>query len=84
MFLFVYYTILLFITRKLTPLASNRLISTAIWAPKGSSLAYVLNNDIYYHKLNDEKVETRRLTFDGKAQDIYNGVPDWVYEGNTF
>ncbi|XP_011501631.1 PREDICTED: venom dipeptidyl peptidase 4 [Ceratosolen solmsi marchali] len=67
-------------TESIVAVADGQLLSTAIWAPKGSALVYVLNNDIYYHQLIGEAVETRRLTFDGKHQEIYNGVPDWVYE----
>jgi dipeptidyl-peptidase-4 len=65
-------------------LADGQLLSMALWAPKGSALVYVLDNDIYYHQLTGESVETRRLTFDGRAQAVYNGVPDWVYEGQIF
>ncbi|XP_014238401.1 venom dipeptidyl peptidase 4 isoform X1 [Trichogramma pretiosum] len=64
------------------PLANGQLLSTAIWAPVGSSLAYVLKNDIYYQRIS--KWETRRVTFDGQLQEIYNGVPDWVYEEEVF
>lgn len=31
---------------------------------------------------NHEKTIVRRLTKSGKSDIIYNGVPDWVYEGN--
>lgn len=70
-----------FDVRTLAALADGQLLSTAFWAPEGDALVYVLKNDIYYHRLNGNSMETRRVTFDGKPQTIYNGVPDWVYEG---
>lgn len=35
-----------------------------------------MDNDLYVTDLETE----RRITFDGSAT-IFNGVPDWVYEG---
>ncbi|KAI8583529.1 hypothetical protein K450DRAFT_221602 [Umbelopsis ramanniana AG] len=73
------------IERTLTPLndASNideePQISYAVWSPKGHSVAYVMNNDLYVTDL----VKHTRITFDGTAT-IFNGVPDWVYEEEVF
>jgi Tol biopolymer transport system component len=39
-----------------------------------------MNNDIYVANL-DKNTHTR-VTFDGSAT-IFNGVPDWVYEGKA-
>uniref|UniRef100_A0A6I8QKT8 Dipeptidyl-peptidase 4 n=1 Tax=Xenopus tropicalis TaxID=8364 RepID=A0A6I8QKT8_XENTR len=48
------------------------------WAPKGHKLVYVLDNNIY---LVYEPGQTAiALTSDGKENEIYNGIPDWVYE----
>ncbi|XP_041431397.1 fibroblast activation protein alpha L homeolog isoform X1 [Xenopus laevis] len=48
------------------------------WAPKGHKLVYVLDNNIY---LVYEPGQTAvALTNDGKENEIYNGIPDWVYE----
>ncbi|KAJ8683545.1 hypothetical protein QAD02_019337 [Eretmocerus hayati] len=57
-------------------LADDQILSTIFWAPVGSALLYVLNNDIYYHQLDNESRKTRRLTFDGKHGAIYNGIID--------
>lgn len=35
-----------------------------------------MENDLYVSDL----VESTRVTFDGSAT-VFNGVPDWVYEG---
>ena len=39
-------------------------------------------NNIYY--LPDVEVdEYIEITSDGEIDQIYNGIPDWLYEGNT-
>lgn len=43
---------------------------------------YVKDNDVYY--LSDVTAEPLRLTSTGVEGVIFNGVPDWVYEGNFF
>nr|XP_039258021.1 dipeptidyl peptidase 4-like [Styela clava] len=48
------------------------------WSPVGSSLVWVRENDIYYRKTPQTAAD--RLTSDGRQNDIYNGIPDWVYE----
>lgn len=48
------------------------------WSPFGHSLAYVYNNDIYLkHDLRKPAVQ---ITTTGKFNEIFNGIPDWVYE----
>lgn len=49
------------------------------WGPTGSGLAYVYNNNIYYKE--NALADAIQITTDG-SQTIYNGVCDWVYEGN--
>ncbi|XP_069472426.1 dipeptidyl peptidase 4 isoform X2 [Ambystoma mexicanum] len=52
------------------------------WSPVGHKLAYVFENDIYIkEKPSDQLV---RITFNGKENKIFNGVPDWVYEEEMF
>lgn len=46
----------------------------------GSSLVLVYNNDIYYTQEAHFK-EIVRLSHDGIPGTIFNGVPDWLYEG---
>uniref|UniRef100_A0A5F9D2L1 Dipeptidyl peptidase 4 n=1 Tax=Oryctolagus cuniculus TaxID=9986 RepID=A0A5F9D2L1_RABIT len=52
------------------------------WAPEGHRLAYVWNNDIYV-KL-EPNLPSQRITWTGKADVIYNGITDWVYEEEVF
>ena len=40
----------------------------------------VKDNDIYYKSSLDASPD--RLTDDGIKGSIYNGIPDWVYEGD--
>jgi hypothetical protein len=52
------------------------------WAPTGNGYAYVYQSNIYYK----ESVESKNvfpITSDGVPHVVFNGVPDWVYEGNS-
>nr|XP_033800438.1 prolyl endopeptidase FAP [Geotrypetes seraphini] len=48
------------------------------WSPVGHKLVYVLGNNIYL-KYEPTKPATQ-ITTNGKDNEIYNGIPDWVYE----
>jgi dipeptidyl-peptidase-4 len=50
-------------------------IQYAAWSPKGNTIAFVRGNDLYIW-MNGT---VTRVTSDG-GPDIFNGVPDWVYE----
>ncbi len=50
----------------------------AAFSPDGSKVAFVKDNDLYYHNLSDKK--TTAITNDGKWNHIINGNCDWVYE----
>ncbi|PWN38808.1 hypothetical protein IE81DRAFT_354572, partial [Ceraceosorus guamensis] len=54
--------------------------SAASWAPKGNFLAYVQDNDLYTQEPGGQP---HRITKDG-TRDIFNAVPDWVYEEEVF
>lgn len=51
-------------------------IQYAKLAPNGRSIAFVRNNDLY---LRDSAAKIHRITTNG-GPDMFNGVPDWVYE----
>ncbi|KAG8332100.1 Inactive dipeptidyl peptidase 10 [Homalodisca vitripennis] len=60
-------------------LAEGRRIQLIAWAPFGSGLVFVAENDIYYQSEEDRLLNTtHRITTSNK--DIFNGVADWVYE----
>uniref|UniRef100_A0A8C5R4I7 Fibroblast activation protein alpha n=1 Tax=Leptobrachium leishanense TaxID=445787 RepID=A0A8C5R4I7_9ANUR len=48
------------------------------WSPAGHKLLYVFDNDIYLKNEPDDP--PIRLSNSGKMNQIYNGIPDWVYE----
>ncbi|XP_046675518.1 venom dipeptidyl peptidase 4-like isoform X2 [Homalodisca vitripennis] len=73
------YTIINLETEEQYVLAEGRRIQLIAWAPVGSGLVFVAENDIYYQSEEDRLVNTtHRITTSNK--DIFNGVADWVYE----
>ena len=54
------------------------------WSPQGDSYAYVYRCNIYY-KPSVKSSKVYPITIDGTdimaGGPIYNGIPDWVYEG---
>ena len=55
-------------------------LQLATWAPRGNALVYVYQNNIYYRPEAEVAVDYQ-ITDTGVFGTIYNGVPDWVYEG---
>ncbi|CAI6356937.1 unnamed protein product [Macrosiphum euphorbiae] len=53
------------------------------WSPVGHSLAIVDHNNIYYIQDVNNLTSTVQLTFTGGSE-LYNGIPDWVYEEEIF
>jgi dipeptidyl-peptidase 4 len=65
-------------TKTLTPLSENGPQQVATFSPDGERVAFVRNNNIYIKTL---KFNTEfQATTDGKANEILNGIPDWVQE----
>jgi dipeptidyl-peptidase-4 len=62
--------------------AGGALLQLVRLAPLGNALAYVLDNDIFYRPSSYGGTEEKRITFNGNPGVVYNGVPDWVYEGD--
>ncbi|CUS10766.1 unnamed protein product [Tuber aestivum] len=50
-------------------------VQYAAWSPQGDVIAYVRGNDLFIWKDG----VSARVTTDG-AENVLNGVPDWVYE----
>ncbi|XP_060113249.1 prolyl endopeptidase FAP isoform X2 [Heteronotia binoei] len=48
------------------------------WSPTGHKLAYVYQNNIYLKQ--DPRDPPIQITTNGKQNEIFNGIPDWVYE----
>lgn len=49
------------------------------FSPDGTMIAFARNNDLFLVKLLFDNAESR-VTTDGSAGKIINGIPDWVYE----
>lgn len=60
-------------------LAEN--VALAVWSPNSVDVAYVQNNDIYVYSTKTD--ETIIVTDDGN-ENVFNGIPDWVYEEEVF
>ncbi|XP_054274362.1 inactive dipeptidyl peptidase 10-like isoform X2 [Macrosteles quadrilineatus] len=52
-------------------------LQLVVWAPRGSALAFVHQNDLYYKP--KAKGQVFRLTTSGSPS-VTNGLPDWVYQ----
>lgn len=55
-----------------------RPIQYICWSPIGSKLAYVYQNNIYLKQRPENP--PFQITYNGKENKIFNGIPDWVYE----
>ncbi|MBN1820958.1 MAG: DPP IV N-terminal domain-containing protein, partial [Prolixibacteraceae bacterium] len=66
------------ILEELNPLSEKGAQQAAIFSPDGEKVAFVRDNNIF---IKNMKFGTEhQVTFDGKKNEIINGVPDWVYE----
>lgn len=68
-------------SKKLVPLVEDQVgdIQYAGWNNAGDSIAFVRENDLYMWTNGT----VTRVTKDG-GPDVFNGVPDWVYEEGEF
>ncbi len=64
-------------TKKLDLIAEYN-IQNPTFSPDGKNVAFVYENNIYIKSL--EAAKTTQITFDGKKNEIINGLTDWVYE----
>jgi dipeptidyl aminopeptidase B len=56
-------------------------IQLASWSPKGDVVVFTRDNDMFLRRLDEKKVMS--VTNDG-GPELFNGVPDWVYEEEVF
>lgn len=59
-------------------------VQLATFDTTGHGFAYVYENNIYYLADFLDTSSPVKVTTDGVAEVIYNGVPDWVYEEEVF
>ena len=57
-------------------------VQATTMAPDGRQLAFVRDGNLFYTRVMSAGIDLaeRQVTFDGKAGEVINGVPDWVYE----
>jgi len=76
------YKILDLSTNALTDFPNGTLAGQALdyaqWAPSSLALSFVYMNNLYYQ--SDPNSDPVQVTFDGKAEDVFNGISDWLYE----
>ncbi len=56
-------------------------IQLAQWNPAGDGVAFTRDNNLYLRKVSSDHVT--QITKDGGSE-VFNGVPDWVYEEEVF
>ena len=57
---------------------SDDLVQEPTFSPDASKIAYGFENNLYVKDLKSGTVT--QITFDGKKNEIINGITDWVYE----
>lgn len=80
----LYYFLTIVVYRSYVEIAEGENLPLAIWGPVGNGIVFVLNNNVYYREISGRNVTERQLTYDGIDGVLYNGVPDWVYEGASY
>ncbi|KAM8871565.1 dipeptidyl peptidase 4-like isoform 1-T1 [Synchiropus picturatus] len=71
------------LSKKYLPLADNpHQVQYFSWAPTGNRLAFVWKNNVYVKSSPESPAQ--QVTFDGRENQILNGIPDWVYEEEMF
>lgn len=66
----------------LIPGDPSRRVALAVWAPNSNAIAFVVDNNIGIRNIADN-TRTIPVTTDG-SKDLFNGIPDWVYEEEVF
>lgn len=70
------HTLILF--RTITNIGGGELLNLCVLSPNGYPVAFVKENNVFVQTITGDEVQ---LTNDGINGVVYNGVPDWVYEG---
>lgn len=66
------------VTEEFGPLSQKGAQQVATFSPDGDRVAFVRENNIFIKNLKFGSES--QVTFDGKKNEIINGIPDWVYE----
>lgn len=63
-----------------SPKISQTLLQLAHWCGNTTTLVFVSDNDIYL-RYSPMSTTDHRVTYTGQQSMIYNGIPDWLYQG---
>ncbi|KAK7113666.1 dipeptidyl peptidase 4-like isoform X2 [Littorina saxatilis] len=63
---------------KVKGIGKDTMLQYVGWSTTGNAMVLVEGNNLYYRDTMNSKLDT--LTSSGKHEEIYNGIPDWVYE----
>lgn len=68
---------------RLQPTTSNPqlYLRYATWNKVSNNIFYVYENNIYYRSTPNVETSDFRVTTTGEREAVFNGIPDWVYEG---
>ncbi|XP_061776321.1 dipeptidyl aminopeptidase-like protein 6 isoform X2 [Nerophis ophidion] len=76
------YIIYSLVTQETWPLnppeVHEAVLQFAAWGPKGQQLIFIFENNIYYRATVESS--SIRLVSSGKEGEVFNGLPDWLYE----
>ena len=65
----------------LDPAHPNDKIQLGTWSPKSDAVVFTRDNNMFLRRLSSDRVT--QITRDG-GEEMFNGVPDWVYEEEVF
>lgn len=65
-----------------TPVNLPPTVQYFFWSPVGSKYAYVADFNVFLK--SDVNADAVQVTYNGKENEILNGVPDWTYEEEVF
>ncbi len=65
-------------TQKMNPVSANGKQGSILLNPQGNKIAFARANNLFVKDI-EQNMEIQ-ITFDGKTNEIINGMTDWVYE----
>ena len=65
----------------LDPANSSGRIQLASWSPTSDAVVFTRDNNMFLRRISDDRVN--QITKDG-GNDLFYGIPDWVYEEEVF
>lgn len=63
--------------------SARRRLQYATWVGNTSALILIVDNDIFLRQSPSDE-EDVPLTSTGEPSLVYNGIPDWLYQGESY